>query len=135
MSALPALAPVEILEGCKPNEIPEHVYESQVPIVLKGLVDEWPAVQACSQSIHSAARYLSSFWSDKPMVHIAVMGDKIKEERFSAKHWGWPGMVSHWTLPELKGQNIKITTFSNCDEVELVVNGKSHGKKKLADYY
>ena len=75
MSALPALAPVEILEGCKPNEIPEHVFESEVPIVLKGLVDEWPAVQACSQSIHSAARYLSSFWSDKPVTVLVSEGD------------------------------------------------------------
>ncbi|OVE73584.1 hypothetical protein BVX94_03450, partial [bacterium B17] len=43
-------------------------------------------------------------------------------------------MVSHWTLPQLKGQNVKITTFSNCDEVELFVNDKSQGKKKLTDF-
>jgi len=75
MSALQALASIETLEGCKPNEIPAQVYESEVPIVLKGLVDEWPAVQACSQSLPSAARYLSKFWSDRPVTALVSDGD------------------------------------------------------------
>lgn len=75
-----------------------------------------------------------SFWSDKPMVHIAVMSDALKTQKATVQHWGWPKMVSHWTLPELKDQKVKITTFSNCDEVELLINGKSLGRKKLADF-
>jgi hypothetical protein len=75
MSALPDIASVEILEGCKPDEIPAHVYESEVPIVLKGLVEEWPAVQACRQSLPSAARYLSNFWTDRPVTVLVSDGD------------------------------------------------------------
>ena len=75
MSAFPEVASAETLEGCKPNEIPAHVYESEVPIVLKGLVDEWPAVQACRQSLASAANYLSKFWSDRPVTVLVSDGD------------------------------------------------------------
>ena len=71
MNVLSTIASVETLEGCSPQEIPTHVYESEVPIVLKGLVDEWPAVQACSQSLSSAASYLSNFWADQPVLVFA----------------------------------------------------------------
>ena len=81
MSVLPEIAAVEELDGCEPNQVPEHVYESDVPIVLRGLVSEWPAVQACSPSLDAATSYLSDFWSDKP-VSVLVGKDHIKG-RFS----------------------------------------------------
>ena len=58
---------VEILEGLKPQEIPDHVFESEVPLVLKGLVADWPAVQSCSQSFEAATDYLRDLWTDEPV--------------------------------------------------------------------
>lgn len=51
-----------------------------------------------------------SYWSKKPMVHI----------------YGhtWP---VRWGKPE---EPREILVYSNCPEVELIVNGKSHGRKK-----
>jgi len=49
-------------------------------------------------------------------------------------HWGWPKMVSHWTLPELEGQALKIVTYTNCESVELIINGRSLGTQRLEDY-
>lgn len=67
MSVSLDLPPVETLEGCDPQQIPAHVFESEVPIVLKGLVAEWPAVKSCSQSLAEAAKYLSGYWVEKPV--------------------------------------------------------------------
>jgi len=73
MTALPVPAAVETLEGCSPGDIPARVFDSAVPILLKGLVAGWPAVEACKQSLVSAAKYLSGFWIDQPVT--AYVGD------------------------------------------------------------
>lgn len=80
-------------------------------------------------------RYYQSFYSKQPMVHIMVMeSDKGILDRFEAimnKRWDWYPMVDHWNWPGRQGA--KVTTFTNCEEVELLLNGKSLGVKKLAD--
>ena len=48
-----------------------------------------------------------SQWTTKPMVHVLP-------------HWNWEGM---------EGKEIPVFSYTNCDEVELFVNGKSYGKK------
>lgn len=59
------LPTVGIVEGCNPREIPADVVQSDVPVLLKGLVAEWPAVAACNQSLAKAAQYLSNFWTNE----------------------------------------------------------------------
>lgn len=81
MSALPNISSAQSLTGCEPHRIPSHVFESDVPIVLEGLVAEWPAVRACSQSLASATSYLSGLWSDKP-VTVIVGAPEIKGRFF-----------------------------------------------------
>jgi beta-galactosidase len=48
-----------------------------------------------------------SVWTSDPMVHILP-------------HWNWAGR---------EGQNIPVFAYTNCDEVELFLDGKSLGKK------
>ncbi|VGO12548.1 Beta-galactosidase BoGH2A [Pontiella desulfatans] len=49
-----------------------------------------------------------SQWTTEPMVHI----------------------LPHWTHPAMKpGTEIPVWVYSNCDEVELFLNGKSQGKQ------
>lgn len=80
MSRLPDLPHVEILEGCRPGEIPAHVFESEVPLVLRGLVADWPAVQACSQSFEAAREYLAKLWTDEPVT--VYLGESTIGGRF-----------------------------------------------------
>jgi beta-galactosidase len=75
-----------------------------------------------------------SFWTDEPMVHIAVIHEQLDVPRPVKSHWDWPKMVSHWTLPKLEGREVKIVTFTNCDSVELFIADKSLGMKNLADF-
>lgn len=53
--------------------------------------------------------YYQSWWSDKDVLHISP-------------HWNWPGM---------EGKSIDVWVNSNADEVELFLNGKSLGRKKM----
>jgi len=52
--------------------------------------------------------YFTSLWTQKPMIHIFP-------------HWTWPGK---------EGQKIKVWGYTNCDEVELFLNGRSLGLQK-----
>ncbi|HEX8315783.1 MAG TPA: DUF4982 domain-containing protein, partial [Flavisolibacter sp.] len=56
--------------------------------------------------------YLRSWWGDKPVLHLLP-------------HWNWPGK---------EGAEIAVWAYSNCDEVELFLNKKSLGKKKMEQY-
>lgn len=98
---------------------------------------KWPYIGARGNLIDTCgfrrpASYLyESFWSDRPMVHIALASDAMQAV---TKRRGSKGLLWHWTLPDLDGEKVTITTFSNCEQVELVVNGRSLGRKKLSDF-
>jgi len=64
MAALQDIPSVEVVEGCRPGNIPPEVLKSDVPLLLRGLIDEWPAVKACNGSLPNAAKYLSRFWTN-----------------------------------------------------------------------
>jgi len=51
-------------------------------------------------------------WKNEPLVHIFP-------------HWNWPGK---------EGDSIKVHCYTNCEEVELFLNGKSVGKQKAIPY-
>jgi len=52
-----------------------------------------------------------SQWTDEPVIHILP-------------HWNWQGF---------EGQKIPVWCYSNCESVELFLNGKSLGEKKFCD--
>ena len=51
--------------------------------------------------------FYQSQWTKKPMVHLSP-------------HWNWAGH---------EGQVISVIVYTNCDSVELFLNGKSYGTK------
>ncbi|MNK90854.1 Beta-galactosidase [compost metagenome] len=53
--------------------------------------------------------YLKSWWGKEPVLHVLP-------------HWNWSGM---------EGKEIDVWAYSNCDEVELFLNKRSLGKKKM----
>lgn len=53
--------------------------------------------------------YLKSWWGNEPVLHLFP-------------HWNWQGR---------EGENIRVVAYSNCDEVELLVNGKSAGRESM----
>lgn len=52
--------------NCRPGEIPDDVYASAEPVILRGLVQEWPLVKAGITSNENAIALLKSCYSGKP---------------------------------------------------------------------
>lgn len=65
------MKPVEVVENCSADNIPDAVLTSRVPLVLKGLVNNWPAVIAAQQSAEAANNYICQFYNGE-LVNVAV---------------------------------------------------------------
>jgi hypothetical protein len=48
----------------RPDEVPAEILTSTEPLLLKGLVADWPFVKAGSESVAAAGKYLLSFYAD-----------------------------------------------------------------------
>lgn len=68
----------------------------------------------------------SIFKEDEPIVHVAVAG-KDDNTLWNDVKVGTREFNDHWNYE--KGDTVPLFTFTNADEVELIVNGKSYGKK------
>ena len=55
------------------------------------------------------AYYLKAWWTDEPVLHI----------------------LPHWNLDGHEGENVSVWVYSNCDEVQLIVNGRRLQRKKM----
>ena len=55
------------------------------------------------------AYYLKSWWTEEPTLHI----------------------FPHWNLQGHEGEEVELWAYSNCDEVELAVNGRKLGRQKM----
>ena len=52
--------------GLSARRLPlDELLSGDAPVVLKGLVDDWPLVQAGLRSTHEAMNYLRSFYNGK----------------------------------------------------------------------
>ena len=58
---------VEERLDCQPDAIAAEVLDSTIPLVLRGLVDSWPLVQAAKQSASDSIDYLTQFDSGAPL--------------------------------------------------------------------
>ena len=56
--------------------------------------------------------YYQSWWTNEPVLHMA-------------QHWNWTGM---------EGKKCEVLIHSNCDQVKLVLSGKSLGTKAIPQY-
>ncbi len=78
----------------------------------------WPAISSqfgmldTTGAVKDSGYYLKAAWTSEPMVHLLP-------------HWNWPGR---------EGQPIAVRVYANTDEVELLLNGKSLGRKALQRY-
>ncbi len=68
----------------------------------------------------------SIFKENEPVVHIGVIETNDNTEWNGVKV-GTQGMSDHWNRKA--GSTLSLWTYTNADEVELIVNGKSIGKK------
>lgn len=71
---------------------------------------------------------------DKPVVGIAVRDDRLDFDH-GRDLWQWPRMAAIWNFPfYYEGLVMEVQTITNCDRVQLLINGKVMGEKRTADF-
>ena len=70
----------------------------------------------------------SYFKPEEPMVHIAIIDKKADAIMWNGINTANDGMSDHWCRQP--GTELSLYTYTNAEEVELVLNGKSLGRKK-----
>ncbi len=76
---------------------------------------EWPSISSQFGAMDTCGfpkdnyYYYRAWWRPEPLLHLFP-------------HWNWDGQ---------EGKPVSVWAYSNCDEVELFVNGKSVGKKPM----
>ena len=71
---------------------------------------------------------------EKPVVGIAVRDDRLDIDH-GRDLWQWPRLASIWNFPSYyEGLVMEVQTMTNCDRVQLTINGKVMGVKKTADF-
>lgn len=74
--------------------------------------------------------FRQSLWSSKPMVFLGTTASVTTRE--PANLWAHKRVDPVWNYNE--GQVVSVNAFTNCEKVELFLNGKSLGSKNLADF-
>ncbi len=71
------------------------------------VTSHWGLLDLCGFE-KDAAHLHRAAWDDRPMVHLLP-------------HWTWPGR---------EGGTIEVWAYSNADEIELLINGRSLGRRE-----
>lgn len=53
---------VRVIQGCSPEQIPDEVFTSTEPLILKGIASSWPIVKAGLASNAEAEKYVLQFY-------------------------------------------------------------------------
>ncbi len=83
-------------------------YHSPLPFGWPKVLSDFGILDTCGFP-KDVFYYYQSWWSDKTVLHLMP-------------HWNWAGK---------EGQDMDVRCFSNCEEVELFLNGQSLGRKPM----
>ena len=89
----------------------------------------WPngLIDTCG-FVKAAAGFFKTVWGSVPSVQISVVSDSLDLD-LGIQIWRSPKSAAHWNFKGLEGRPLLVNTVSNCDTVELLVNGKSAGQQ------
>ncbi|MCM1092693.1 MAG: DUF4982 domain-containing protein [Lachnospiraceae bacterium] len=126
------------LSGMGPNFF-EPDNDKVLGLAYWGMIDYlgeslgWPAkgwtngVFDISLEPKSDAYFIKSMFTDEPLVHIGVVSPKGQILNWNGVKMGEENVSDNWNLQ--RGDTVKLYTYTNADEVELVINGKKIGRK------
>lgn len=81
--------------------------------------------------------YREIVWGLRKAPYIAVQLPEHYGQKPHMSNWSWSDVQPSWTWPGFEGRPVKVEVYSDADEVELLLDGQSMGKKPVgqaADY-
>lgn len=110
---------IKVLQGIKYDCIPfDELFAGEEPVLLKGLVKDWPLVKAAGQSPHAVMDYLAVYYNDKPTI----------------TYIGEPGIKGRFAYNEdVTGFNFTSERYNLLDVLKLI--SANFGKKDHPYYY
>lgn len=113
---------------------------------------KWPCKSTTSGMLDQAGFTKTSYhmykalWTNEPHIYLCsqtsaesqyytdVTGKIVehKEGEWQHRLWSWYSVNEHWNYRT--NEKVMVEVISNCDEVELLLNNKSLGTKKLIDF-
>ena len=114
--------------------------------------NQWPKKSSATGLLDLAGfdkpayHLFKSLWNETPHLYLTTQtmplspyklddnGDVVekKKDAWQQYVWGWHDVNHHWNYN--KDTLVAIEVYTNCPEVELLVNGQSKGIKNLADF-
>ncbi|MDR0321666.1 MAG: DUF4982 domain-containing protein [Treponema sp.] len=79
------------------------------------------------------AYFRKSIWTDEPMIYIGFYDHSVKPN-YTRGRWSFPPVVSHLNLEHFENRTLTAVIYTNCEEAELLINGKKRGRRKTKDY-
>jgi len=80
------------------------------PMVFPATSSEFGILDYCGFP-KDEAYYLKAWWTEEPVLHI----------------------LPHWNLDGHEGEKVSVWVYSNCDKVQLIVNGRRLGMKEMPE--
>ena len=79
------------------------------------------------------AYFRKSIWSTEPVVYLAFYDQSVKPN-YARGRWSFPPVAAHLNLEHFSRRTVSAAVYTNCDEVELWINGKKMGRRKPGDF-
>ena len=80
-----------------------------------------------------ASYYRQIVFGLRAQPYLAVQRPEHHGKTFTGSPWAWSDSISSWTWPGFEGSPVTVEVYSDADEVELLVNGRSLGRKAAGD--
>lgn len=95
----------------------------------------WPWVQAFCGDIdicgwkRPQSHYRDMVWGVGTGIWLGVRTPVPEGKVGNYEWWSWPEVIPAWTWPGAEGQPLAVEVYSDCDTVELVLNGRPIGRR------
>ena len=73
--------------------------------------------------------YRDLLWGVRSQPFIGVLDPALYGKKLSYNPWGWEPVIDSWTFPGSAGQPTRVEVYCADEEVELIINGASVGRK------
>jgi beta-galactosidase len=65
--------------------------------------------------------------------YVAVQRPEHHGKTFAGGPWAWSDTIASWTWPGFEGAPVKVEVYSDADQVELLVNSRSLGRRPVGE--